>query len=175
MTVSGTGNTSSLSSTQYTAKTTATGDQIDNPQAALGKYDFLQMLVTRLANQDPLDAKMDESFTADMAQFSSLEQMTSMNTGLGSTNVSLQDLNKNIISLMLLQNTAQAAALIGKTVTITYNVVDANGIPVKDVLGNQVTATLNGSVDAVKFVDGLPKINVGGKLYELSQVREISA
>jgi flagellar basal-body rod modification protein FlgD len=168
MTVSGTGNTNNLAATQYTSKTTATADQVDNPNSALGKNDFLQMLVTKLANQDPLDAKMDESFMSDMAQFSSLEQMTSMNNGFGMTNASLQDLNTNIISLMLMQNTSQAASLIGKTVTVGYQEVDK-------VTNALVDKTLTGSVSVVRFVDGVPKIVVDGKEYQLSAVKEISA
>jgi flagellar basal-body rod modification protein FlgD len=174
MTVSGTGNTGSFS-TQYTTKTNATGDQIENPNAALRKNDFLQMLITKLANQDPLSAKMDESFMADMAQFSSLEQATNMSTALGLTNDSIMDMNKNLIGLMMMQNTSQAASLIGKTVTVQYDVLDSKGNVVMNSQGNPVKALTSGPVDMVKFVDGVPQISIGGKLYQLSQVQEISA
>jgi len=168
MTVSGTGNTGNLSSSQYTSKASATSDQINNPNSELGKNDFLQMLVTKLANQDPLDVKMDESFMADMAQFSSLEQMTTMNTGFGLTNASLQDLNTNIISLMLMQNTSQAASLIGKTVTVGYQEVNPT-------TKETVDKTLTGTVSVVRFLDGTPKLVINGVEYELSSVKEISA
>src|SRR5665811_2452455 len=100
----------------YTPK--ASPDQIDNPKAVLGKNDFLMMLITKLANQDPTNPVDDAAFTAELAQFSSLEQMQSLNTSASAQTVSLQDLNTNIVALMMMQNTTQAAGLIGKTVTI---------------------------------------------------------
>ncbi|GEL06660.1 flagellar hook assembly protein FlgD [Salisediminibacterium halotolerans] len=43
---------------------------------------FLQILMTQLQNQDPLDPMDDKEFVAQMAQFSSMEQMISMNETL---------------------------------------------------------------------------------------------
>lgn len=48
----------------------------------LDKDAFLKLLTTQLANQDPLSPMEDREFIAQLAQFSSLEQMTAMNKTL---------------------------------------------------------------------------------------------
>ncbi len=136
---------------------------IDNPDSALGKTDFLQLLVTKLKYQDPLKPLTDESFIADLAQFSSLEQMQNLNTAFTQQASTMEDLNTNLISLILMQNTTQAASLIGKTVKLE--------VPVGDGTYNYVT----GVVSIVRFVDGQPKIVVDGNEYALSYVKEIQA
>ncbi len=45
---------------------------------------FLTLLVTQLKNQDPLSPADSTQFVTQLAQFSSLEQLTNINTNVGS-------------------------------------------------------------------------------------------
>ncbi len=49
-----------------------------NPDSVLNKDDFLRILITELTHQDPLEPLKDRDFIAQMAQFSSLEQITQL-------------------------------------------------------------------------------------------------
>ena len=55
-------------------------------QQNLDKDAFLKLLITQLSNQDPLNPMEDKEFIAQMAQFSTLEQIQAMNNTLEGTN-----------------------------------------------------------------------------------------
>ena len=79
-------------------------------QPVLGKDDFLNLLITQLQNQDPLNPTDSTEFTAQLAQFSSLEQLSNVNDNLEQ----LQDFQASI-------NNSQAVTLIGKEITAKGN------------------------------------------------------
>ena len=59
------------------------GDQsTTNRAGGLGREAFLQLLVTQLAHQDPMQPQSDSEFIAQLAQFSSLEQLTNIQSTL---------------------------------------------------------------------------------------------
>ncbi|TGL79155.1 flagellar hook capping protein [Leptospira yasudae] len=58
------------------------GIEIRSTVKALGKDDFLKLLITQLSSQDPTNPVKDQDFIAQMAQFSSLEQMNNISTGI---------------------------------------------------------------------------------------------
>jgi flagellar basal-body rod modification protein FlgD len=74
----------------------------------LDKDSFLRLLVAQLEHQDPLDPKSDTEFIAQLAQFSSLEQLTNINSSI----VSME-------KAMGRQDLLGAVSFIGKEVTAT--------------------------------------------------------
>jgi flagellar basal-body rod modification protein FlgD len=54
----------------------------DQMGSGLGQDAFLQLLVTQLQHQDPMQPQDDSQFLAQLAQFSSLEQLTSIDSTL---------------------------------------------------------------------------------------------
>lgn len=110
----------------------------------LGKDQFLNLLITQLKYQDPLEPLNDQEFIAQLAQFSSLEQM--------------QNLNTNMTAMMLSQQRltalGEATRMIGKQVELRT----------RD--GEQ----LFGEVTGVQFKDGWPQLVVDGSLYGFDEV-----
>ncbi len=101
-------------------------------QQNLGKDDFLKLLITQLSNQDPTSPMEDTQFIAQMAQFSSLEQMTNMNAEFSKLNT------------LLTSNSAMGT--LGKTVELDLNGVTTSGV---------VTAVTSGTNPQVQ-VNGMP-------------------
>ncbi|HSO18247.1 MAG TPA: flagellar hook capping FlgD N-terminal domain-containing protein [Desulfosarcina sp.] len=84
--------------------------------AVMGKDDFLTLLVAQLQHQDPLNPSESTEFTAQLAQFSSLEQLQNIDASLNGFEVYQATLN-NI----------QASGFIGKTVTASGSSIGVSG------------------------------------------------
>lgn len=67
-------------------------DVVQTPQNAIGKDEFLRLLVTQLSNQDPLEPQDGTEFVAQLAQFSSLEQLILIRESAEATSQVLADL-----------------------------------------------------------------------------------
>ncbi len=93
----------------------ATGSPV-NASQALDRDAFLNLLITQLQNQDPLNPTDSVEFTAQLAQFSSLEQLGNVNDNLKQ----LQDFQASI-------NNSQAVSLIGKEITANGNSLTLTG------------------------------------------------
>ena len=110
-------------------------DKQDN--GALGKDAFLQILITQLQNQDPTSPMDDKEFIAQMAQFSSLEQMQNMTKAM-------QDLLASQEQTQLMNY----STFVGKEVKWheLTDKVDSKGKPIA------IDGT--GVITELKFVDG---------------------
>lgn len=75
--------------------------------STLGKEDFLTLLVAQLQNQDPLNPSDPTEFTAQLAQYSSLEQLMSVNSNI-----------ENLASASQSQQQLSALGLIGREVVV---------------------------------------------------------
>ena len=113
-------------------------------ESFIGKEGFLKLLITQLQNQDPLEPMSNEDFAAQLAQFSSLEQM--------------QNLNESFGQLMDLTRIGSSATLIGKSVQYFD---ESSGL------------NLGGTVDKVLLKpDGL-YFSIDGKQISSELVKEI--
>ncbi len=126
----------------------ATPDQA----ADLDKDAFLNLLVAQLKAQDPLSPTANEEMIAQLAQFSSLEQM--------------EDLNDNILGMTVLQQNnalleqlVSGSALIGKSV---------------EYIDPETGEPSSGEVNSVKVEDGLAVLNIGGQDVPLANVTEVT-
>lgn len=109
---------------------------------SLGKDDFLKLLITQLSNQDPTSPMENTEFIAQMAQFSSLEQMTNMAS--------------SFTELANMLTASEASSVIGRTVE-----VDMNG----EVLTGQVEAATRGTNPSVQINGMLYSMDQITKVY----------
>lgn len=117
----------------------------------LGKDAFMSLLVEQLRNQDPLQPTTNEKFIAELASFSSLEQM--------------EQLNENLVGMVILQQSnallsqlTEGSALLGKQVRY---------------FDQASQSAKEGAVDSVKIKDGLALLNIGGRDIPLTDVTEV--
>ena len=120
---------------------TANGRKTSNE---LGKDDFLKILIAQLSNQDPTSPLENTEFIAQMAQFSSLEQMTNM--------------SQNFEKLAGMINSSEAQSLLGKTVELDAGDTSVTGQVQAATRGVQPQVFVNGmyySMDKVKADYGI--------------------
>jgi flagellar basal-body rod modification protein FlgD len=102
--------------------TTLTNTNINTPKgkASLGKDDFMKLMLTQLKHQDPLNPMEGSEFAAQLAQFSSLEQLSNLNE------LTSQSIDANYYLTQSINNT-MSATLIGKDVKLAGNVLNVKG------------------------------------------------
>jgi flagellar basal-body rod modification protein FlgD len=100
---------SALNKTSSSSSATSTATKKSSEQT-LGQDAFLHLLVTQLKNQNPLDPQDNTAFVAQLAQFSSLEGIQSLNSTVTSLATNLQS-----------SQALQASALVGRSVSVEGN------------------------------------------------------
>jgi len=122
---------------QAAAKTTGS--------TTLGKDEFLKLLTAQLQQQDPTQPMDSTAFVAQLAQFSSLEQMNNVNDTLTkmltSQSTSLQTTAASMVGKTAVFNTDEVSLTQGKPATITATLSQAatdTNLVIKDKDGNTV-------------------------------------
>lgn len=134
-------NISNISST-----TNLTADSIVD---SLGKDDFLKLLVTQLQYQDPLNPQDSAEFTAQLATFSSLEQLFSINEGM--QNLQLLALsNANSLTLSLIGKEIVAT---GEAISLTDGVASTVSYKLSDDAESVIINIYDSSGDLIRTVD----------------------
>jgi flagellar basal-body rod modification protein FlgD len=100
--------------------TSTSSVQQTTSKSSLGKDDFMKLMISQLKNQDPLNPMDGTAFSAQLAQFSSLEQLTNLNTYMK------QSLDANATLTQSINNTL-ITGLIGKDVKLSGGNIKVNG------------------------------------------------
>lgn len=142
-------NTINVDGTTYDAAAYAASKADEKKTNELDKNAFLKLLITQLENQDPLDPQDNGEFIAEMAQFSSLEQMTNMNESLGKINTLVSNMDTSVL-------VGQLSGMIGKG--IDWNeptqTTDENGEIVI------TSEAMSGLITGVSISEGNTKVTV---------------
>jgi flagellar basal-body rod modification protein FlgD len=97
------------------------------PNSELGRDEFLKILMVQLQNQDPTNPMDDREFIAQMAQFSTLEQMMNMSNSMDT-----------LVQSQLVSPVIQYSHMIGNVVS--YQGYDADTNMETDIESSKVIA-----------------------------------
>ena len=107
----------------------------------LGKDDFLKLLLTQLSHQDPTSPMDNNEFIAQMAQFSSLEQMHNMANGF-----------EKMTNMM---NNSDAVSTLGKTVDIELGADKITGVVESVTRGEKPQVLVNGTYYSMEHINAV--------------------
>ena len=120
-----------------TSATSSTGTSAtSSSNTTVNENDFLQLLIAQMQNQDPLNPMDGTQYVAELAQFSSLQELQDLNTNMTTS------INANYTLTQSINNTL-AGNLIGQQVKVS-----ASGITAGIWVGEQ--STLVGGVSLLR-------------------------
>ena len=141
---------STSSTTNPTSSSSALTSAVNS--SSLGENSFLQLLVTQMQHQDPTQPQSNTQFIAQLAQFTSLEQMTNVSNSSAQMVSELNALTSNTqlnSAFLLLGDTVTVQSSDGASVTGPVTSVNANG--------STTTVTVNGTDYPVSSVMSVSK------------------
>jgi flagellar basal-body rod modification protein FlgD len=118
----------------------------EGTKGELGKDAFMKLLITQLRYQDPTRPMEDREFIAQMAQFSTLEQMTNM--------------NKEISGMVKSTRSAETFSYLGKQI---------------DAMNPASGRRVSGVVSSIQYDGDEPMLMVGNEAVRLGDVHSVSA
>lgn len=121
---------------------------------------FLNLMLAQLKSQDPTQPTDNTEWLSQLAQYSSLEQMTQMNSGLENCAKYISALYND---MSYNSEITQTLSMIGKDVTLQ--------IPDKN--DSSKTTEVSGTVTEASFKDGSGKIKIDGQYYSIAYVTSI--
>jgi flagellar basal-body rod modification protein FlgD len=118
-------------------------------QEGLGQDTFLRLLTTQMQHQDPTDPMSNEDFVAQLAQFSSLEQLVSMQGTLEAVYMGIASMNNTSMASLLGKHVVAVHDTFaydgsGDAVSLMYDASDSFAsatLTVKDDTGKVVATT----------------------------------
>ncbi|MTI80188.1 MAG: flagellar hook capping protein [Firmicutes bacterium] len=125
------------------------------PKQTLDKDAFLRIMIEQLKNQDPTSPMESDKFINQMAQFTTLEQLTNMNENIEGMSERFNTINSTFTDMLKLQQINQGASLIGNVVS----------------LGEGVT----GTVEKVLVEQNAVKVLVDGNKYDIEEITTVEA
>jgi len=135
---------SSITNTTATNSATPTDAFTSAASQTLSEQDFLNLLVTQMTSQDPMNPMTNQDMLSQMVQFSTLQGNTTMQSTLA--------------GMQSGQAFSEANSMIGQQVNLQVD----------------KSTTAQGVVSGVDLSSGTPQIVVNGQSYDLSQVLTIS-
>lgn len=119
-------------------------DKTREARKTLGKEDFLQLLITQLRNMNIGEGSTNQEFIAQMAQFTTLEE--------------LQNMNRGMQAMMGLQLISQAGSIVGKKI---------------EALPPGYSSPVSGVAETVEVIAGIPYLTVSGQRVHIAHITRI--